>query len=78
MTIFKQFMQKVLDQNDRDGAVCSLVSKFTSLAQAEFSEIESVKDVVERISQQTLESAFFMQDYARNEKFRMSITSCFM
>lgn len=48
---------------------------YVSLTQAELSEIKSVKDVVERISLQTLECAYFIQEYAQNEKFRKSIIS---
>jgi len=51
---------------------------YVSLIKAGLSEIESVKEVVERISQQTLECAYFIQEYAQNEKFRKSIISGFV
>jgi hypothetical protein len=67
----------IIDQSDRDVAVCSLFSKmnevYVSLTKAGLSEIESVKEVVERISQQTLECAYFIREYAQNQKFRKSV-----
>ena len=51
---------------------------YVSLTKAGLSEIESVKEVVERISQQTLECAYFIQEYAQNKKFRKSIISGFV
>jgi hypothetical protein len=51
---------------------------YVSLTKAGLSEIESVKEVVERISQQTLECAYFIQEYAQNEKFRKLVISGFV
>ena len=76
------FSQKIISQKDRDTAVCTLLSKmneiYDSLANTGLRDIESMKKVVERITQQTLECSYFIQEYALNEKFRKSIISGFV
>jgi len=71
------FSQMIMDQKNLDAAVCSLLSKmneiYVTLTKAELRDIHSMKGVVERISQQTLECSYFIQEYAQNEKFRKSI-----
>ena len=69
--------QKIIDQRNRDDAVCSLLLKmnevYETLTNAELRDIDSMKGVVERISQQTLECSYFIREYASNQKFRKSI-----
>ena len=43
---------------------------YTLLTEKELGDVESMKDVVERITRQTLECSYFIQEYAKNEKFR--------
>ena len=75
-------MQKIIDQKNRDAAVCSLLSKmnevYAILTKAGLRDIQSIKEVVERISQQTLECSYFIQKYAQNEKFRKLIIPGFV
>ena len=76
------FSQKIIDQKNRDAAVCALLSKmddvYVFLTNAEVRDIRSMKEVVERISQQTLECSYFIREYAQNEKFRKLIISGFV
>jgi len=70
------YSQKIIDQKNRDDAVCSLLSKmnevYLTLTEAELQDIKSMKGVVERICQQTLECSYFIREYAQNDKFRKS------
>lgn len=72
----------IIDQKHRDDAVCSLLKKmnevYDTLTKAELRDIKSMKEVVGRISQQTLECSYFIREYASNEKFRKSIISRFV
>ena len=43
---------------------------YTFLTEKELRDIESMKSVVERITLQTLECSYFIQEYSKNEKFR--------
>ena len=42
------------------------------LTKAQLRVIVSMKSVVERITDQTLQCSYFIQEYSRNEKFHMS------
>ena len=46
---------------------------YTNLTNAQLQDIESMKEIVARIAQQTLECSYFIREYAQNDKFRMSI-----
>src|SRR6266571_8373051 len=75
------FLQ-IIDQKNRDDVVCSLLSKmseiYDTLTKAGLRDIESMKEIVERISQQTLECSYFIRACAVNQKFRESIISGFV
>ena len=43
---------------------------YTSLTTAELKAIESMKAVVERITYQTVQCSYFIQEYCVNQKFR--------
>ena len=43
---------------------------YTFLTKKELRDIESMEIVVGRITLQTLECSYFIQEYAKNEKFR--------
>ena len=43
---------------------------YTSLTTAELKAIESMKAVVERITYQTVQCSYFIQEYCANQKFR--------
>ena len=43
---------------------------YTFLTKKELRDLESMEIVVGRISLQTLECSYFIQEYAKNEKFR--------
>ena len=64
----------VIDQVNRDKSIGSLLLKmdkvYTFLTRKELRDIDSMKIVVERITLQTLECSYFIQEYAKNEKFR--------
>ena len=59
---------------NRDSSVGSLLKKmnevYTFLTEKELRDIEKMKNVVERITRQTLECSYFIQEYSKNEKFR--------
>jgi len=65
---------QIIDPKNLDAAVCSLLSKmdevYVTLTKAELRDIEYMKEVVEHISQQTLECSYFIREYTGNEKFR--------
>jgi len=73
------FSQKIIDQKQLDVSICSLLSKmneaYVSLTKTELSDIHVMKEVVNRISRQTLECSYFIQEYAQNKKFRTLIIS---
>ena len=66
--------QMIIDQTTRDDSICSLLSKmdevYTFLVKAELRDIESMKTLIERICQQTLECSYFIREYSQNKKFR--------
>ena len=66
--------QMVIDQNNRDKNVSSLLSKmggvYTFLTQQELRDIEYMKTLVTAICQQTLDCSYFIQRYAQDMKFR--------
>ena len=74
--MIRSFPQRIVDQKNRDDAVCSLLLKmnevYETLTKEELRDIESMKGVVELISRQTLECSYFIREYASNEKFRKS------
>ena len=49
---------------------------YTFLTEKELRDIESMKSVVERITRQTLECSYFIQEYSKNEKFRKLRLHC--
>lgn len=49
---------------------------YTFLTGEELQRIESMKDVVECITRQTLECSYFIREYSNNEKFRMLRLDC--
>ena len=65
-----------IDQKTRDDSVLSLLAKmeevYSFLTKADLQDIESMKTVVERITHQTIDCSYFIQKYAKNEKFRKS------
>lgn len=70
----------IVDQVNRDGSIRSLVRKmdevYTFLTGEELRHIESMKHVVERITHQTLECSYFIQEYSKNKEFRMLRLHC--
>ena len=64
-----------IDQVNRDASVGSLLKKmnevYTFLTEKDLRDIKFMTSVVERITLQTLECSYFIQEYAKNEKFRM-------
>jgi len=66
--------QAIIDQMTRDDTVRCLLSKidevYTFLVKAELRDIKSMKTVIERICQQTLECSYFIREYSQNKKFR--------
>ena len=65
--------QIIVKQAHLDDSIRDLLSKmdevYSSLT-AELKAIESMKDVVDRITHQTLECSHFIEAYCRNQKFR--------
>ena len=61
-------------QVERDDAINGLLNKmteiYTLLNNEKLEEIKSMKPVVQCICQQTLECSYFIEEYAKNEKFR--------
>ena len=49
---------------------------YTFLTKKELRDVESMKTVVERITRQTLECSYFIQEYSKNEKFRKLMLHC--
>ncbi|KXN81645.1 hypothetical protein AN958_04067 [Leucoagaricus sp. SymC.cos] len=72
-TILSFALQKVTEQVELDDSVCSLVVKmdetYTFLISEGMEQIEGMKTVVRRISEQTLECAYFIQAYLKNKPF---------
>ena len=66
--------QTIIHQTTRDDSIRSLLSKmdevYTFLVKAELRDIESMKTLIERICQQTLECSYFIREYSQNKKFR--------
>ena len=63
----------IIDQTTRDDAIRALLSKmdevYTFLNQQELQDIKSMKTIIERVSQQTLECSYFIRGYAQNKNF---------
>ena len=70
----------IIDQVNRDNSIGSLFRKmdevYTFLTRKELRDIASMKIVVERITRQTLECSYFIQEYSGNEKFRTLSLNC--
>ena len=70
----------IIDQANRDSSVGSLLLKmnevYTFLTRKELRDIEFMMIVVERITFQTLECSYFIQEYSKNEKFRKLRLHC--
>ncbi|KXN90686.1 hypothetical protein AN958_03971 [Leucoagaricus sp. SymC.cos] len=66
-------LQKITEQAELDDSVLSLVVKMNEvyifLTRKGMEQIEGMETVVRRISQQTLECAYFIQAYSRNKHF---------
>jgi hypothetical protein len=43
---------------------------YTSLTDEPLRDVQSMKSVVERITEQTLECSYFILEYSKNEQFR--------
>ncbi|KXN87527.1 Vegetative incompatibility protein HET-E-1 [Leucoagaricus sp. SymC.cos] len=66
-------LQKITEQAELDDSVLSLIVKmnetYTFLISEGMEQIEGMETVVRRISQQTLECAYFIQAYSKNKHF---------
>jgi len=71
----------VIAQSDRDQAVHILVDKLDQvygfmIQEETLSQISSMRDILGRISRQTLECARFIRDYAETKSFCESSSCC--
>ncbi|PPR04540.1 hypothetical protein CVT26_002507 [Gymnopilus dilepis] len=73
-TVLSGISKIITDQADRDRSVQNLLDTMTDLYMVlnneRLEDIESMKSIVQCICQQTLECAYFIEGYAKDQKFR--------